>query len=171
MVAGELGVRYRPVSNVELWVYGEYVHDFDQLMWVENPDDTTTIFAKKDQDIFRLDATASIVFHPDLSLQLSAQGLLTGLDYRDYRAYLGRGRYGDPRSGFDHDYNYSALNSTLLLRWEYRPGSALYMVWTRAREEVDDAVNNFNLSRDFDRFYSSGGDNTFLIKASYWMNI
>jgi len=168
---GELGVRYRPMSNVELWVYSEYVHDFDQLMWVENPDDSTTIFAEKDQDIFRLDATASIVFHPNLSLQLSSQGLLTGLDYRNYREYLGRGRYGDPQSGFDHDYNYSVLNSTFLVRWEYMPGSTLYVVWTRARQEVDDTVNDLDLSRDFERFYSGGGDNVFLIKASYWVNI
>jgi hypothetical protein len=36
---------------------------------------------------------------------------------------------------------------------------------------VDDAVNDLDLSRDFERFYSSGGDNVFLIKASYWLNI
>ena len=169
--AGEVGVRYRPAGNMEFWVHGEYTHDFDQLMWVENPDDETTIFADKDQNIFELDASASIVFHPNLSLQLSAQGLLTGLDYRNYRPYLGGGRYGSPQSDFDHDYNYSALNSTLLLRWEYRPGSTLYLVWTRAREEEDDTVNDLALSRDFERFYSSGGENVFLIKASYWMNI
>lgn len=169
--AGEVGVRYRPVSNMEFWIHGEYTHDFDQLMWVENPDDETTIFADKDQNIFEMDASASIVFRPNISLQLSAQGLLTGLDYRNYRPYLGSGRYGPLQSEYDHDYNYSALNSTLLLRWEYRPGSTLYLVWTRAREEVDDTVSDLNLSRDFERFYSRGGENVFLIKASYWMNI
>jgi hypothetical protein len=169
--AGEVGVRYRPVSNMEFWVHGEYTHDFDQLMWVENPDEETTIFADKDQNIFELEASASVVFRPNLSLQLSTQGLLTGLDYRDYRPYLGGGRYGPLQVGYDHDYNYSALNSTLLLRWEYRPGSTLYLVWTRAREEVDEAVNDLNLSRDFERFYSGGGENVFLVKVSYWMNM
>jgi hypothetical protein len=156
---------------MEFWVHGEYTHDFDQLMWVENPDDETTIFADKDQDIFELDASASIVFHPNLSLQLSARGLLTGLNYRNYRPYLGGGRYGSNQSEYDHDYNYSALNSTLLLRWEYRPGSTLYLVWTRAREETDATANDLVLSRDLERWYSSGGENVFLVKASYWMNI
>ncbi len=169
--AGEALVRYRPAGNMEFSVHGEYTHDFDQLMWVENPDEETTIFADKDQNILELDASASIVFHPNLSLQLSTQGLLTGLDYRNYRPYLGGGRYGSPQSGFDHDYNYSALNSTLLLRWEYRPGSTLYLVWTRAREEVDETVNDLDLSRDLERFYASGGENVFLVKASYWLNI
>ncbi len=169
--SGELLVRHRPASNMEFWIHGEYTHDFDQLMWVENPDDSTTIFADKDQNIFNLSASASIVFHPNLSLQLSAQGLLTGLDYRNYRPYLGEGRYGPWQYDIDHDYNYSALNSTLLLRWEFLPGSTLYLVWTRSRQEVDETVNDLDIGRDFERFYSSGGDNVFLIKASYWMSI
>jgi hypothetical protein len=111
---GEMLVKYRPISNMEFYIHGEYVHDFDQLMWVKNPDDTTTIFADKDQNIFYLDASASIVFRNNLSCQLSASGLLTGLNYYNYRPYLGNNHYGYPQSGFDHDYNYSALNSTLL---------------------------------------------------------
>ena len=164
-------VRWRPASNMEFELHGEFTHDFNQLMWVENPDDETTIFADKDQNIFNLDASASVVFNPNLSCQLSAQGLLTGLDYRDYRPYLGGGRYGAVQSGFEHDCNYSALNSTFLMRWEYRPGSTLYLVWTRAREETDESVNDLDFSRDFRRFFSGGAENVFLIKLSYWMNV
>jgi hypothetical protein len=69
------------------------------------------------------------------------------------------------------DYNYSSLNSTLVMRWEYLSGSTLYFVWTRSRPEVDDTVNDLNLSRDFDRFFSAGASNIFLVKASYWLNI
>ena len=156
---------------MEFLLYGEYVHDFGQLMWVENPDDATTIFADKDQDIFSLTATAGVVFRRNLSCQLSARGLMSGLDYRNYRPYLGNGRYGANQSGFDHDYNYSALNSTLLLRWEYLPGSTMYLVWTRAHSEVDDTVNTLKFTRDFKRFFSGGGDNLFLIKLSYWLNV
>ena len=167
----EFLVRYRPVGNIEFTAHTEYTHDFDQLMWVENPDDTTTIFAEKDQNIFNLNLCASVVVSRNLSIQLSAQGLLTGLDYYDYRPYLGGGRYGDCQDGYNHDYNYSALNSTFLIRWEYLPSSTLYLVWTRSREEVDDAVNNLNFDRDFNRFFSSGSNNVFLAKASHWMNI
>jgi hypothetical protein len=104
-------------------------------------------------------------------MQLSAQGLLTGLDYYDYRPYLGGNSYGELQNGYNNDYNYSALNSTFLIRWEYLPGSTLYLVWTRALEEVDRAVNDLDMSRDFNRLFSGRGENVFVIKASHWMNI
>ena len=111
-----------------------------------------------------------------LSCQLSANGLLAGLDYENYRLYEGNNQYSAPGDYGDiaapnSDYNYSSLNSTLLMRWEYLPGSTLYFVWTRSRPEVDDTVNDLNLSRDFDRFFSAGASNIFLVKASYWLNI
>jgi hypothetical protein len=152
-------------------VHGDYTHDPSQLYWVENPDDDTTIFADKDQDIFNLNASTSIVFSPTLSCQLSGQGLLTGLDYRNYRPYLGDGCYGPCETGYNHDYHYTALNSTFLLRWEYMPGSTLYLVWTRMRSEVDDSLNNLDMTRDFDRFFTGDAENVFLIKTSYWFSI
>ena len=118
------------------------------------------------------DILENLPFGP-LSCQLSAEGLISGLDYKNYRPYLGGNNYGSPlaESEMNHDYNYSALNSTLLVRWEYNPGSTLYLVWTRSRSEVDDTINDLDLSRDFDRFFSAGSENLFLIKASYWLNI
>jgi len=74
-------------------------------------------------------------------------------------------------NNINHDYNYSALNSTLLIRWEYNPGSTIYLVWTRSRSQNDDRFNDLDFSRDFDRFFSAGSENIFLIKASYWMNM
>jgi hypothetical protein len=88
------------------------------------------------------------------------------------------GNYGnfvsDPVSNYYegiYDRNYSALNSTLLIRWEYNPGSTLYLVWTRSRGEVDYSVNDLDISRDFRRLFSGNAYNVFLIKSSYWMNI
>jgi len=163
----ELLFRYRPVANAAFEVHGEFTHDFDQLSWVTNPDEETTIFAYRDQDIFTLDASADWVFHRDLSCQLSARGLLTSLDHHDYRPYLGGGRYGDAVGGYDADYLYSALNSTFLLRWEYRPGSTLYAVWTRALSDADGSVNQLDVGRDIDRWFNGDSENLFLVKVSY----
>jgi hypothetical protein len=164
---GEFLVRYRPLSYMEFSAHTRYTHDFGQLSWVENPDEATTIFATRDQDIVSLDVTAGVMLSRDLSCQLSAQGLLSGLDYHDYRPYLGDGAYGPLQEGYDHDYKYSALNSTLLVRWEYQPGSTLYLVWTRAHDEVDDAATALVPGRDAERWFSDDGRNLFLIKASY----
>jgi len=36
------------------------------------------------------------------------------------------------------DFDYREFNSTLVLRWEYRPGSLFYLVWSQAR--LDDTL-------------------------------
>jgi len=178
----QLLFRYRPASNMEFWVHGDYTHDPAQLAWIDNPDDDAgniyVLFADRDQDIFHLTASASIMFNRDLSFQLSARGLMAGIDHHRHREYLGGTSYGDvwthrssPAPFPEADYNWSALNSTALLRWEYNPGSTLYLVWTRSRPEYDPSCNDLKFNRDFSRWFSAGAENVFLIKASYWLNV
>ena len=169
--ANYVGVEFRPRGDMEFELGTNIVRNFGATRWVENPDDETTMFADLDKDQVSLHASASMMFHKNLSCQLSAQGLISGLDYRNYCPYLGNGNYGPTETGYDHDFNWSSLNSTLLVRWEYRPGSTLYMVWTRSKSDYDDSVNDLDISRDFDKFFSTGSTNVFLVKASYWLNM
>jgi len=169
--ANYVGMEIRPRSDMEFSLGTNIVRNFGTTRWVENPDEETTLFADLDKDQVSLHASAGMMIHKNLSCQLSAQGLISGLDYRNYRPYLGNGIYGPTESSYDHDFNWSSLNSTLLVRWEYRPGSTLYMVWTRSKSDYDDSVNNLDISRDFDRFFSAGSTNVFLVKASYRINM
>lgn len=162
-------VTYRPVSNMEFELGTNYIRSFNQIIWVTNQGDSS-IFADMDQDELVLRLTASIVFTRDLSCQLSGQGYISGINYENYRRYLGGYDYA-PYVMDEEDFNYSALNSTFILRWEYRPGSTLYVVWTRAMLESDDTINNLDLSRDLKNLFSGDAENVFLIKASYWWNL
>lgn len=66
------------------------------------------------------------------------------------------------------DFNFRSLRGSAVFRWEYRPGSALYFVWTQQR--ADQApLGNFNFSRDRTALFSAHPDNVFLIKASWWL--
>lgn len=168
--ANYVGVTLRPRSNIELSTGMNYKRNRDVLRWVANDGDKS-IFAKLKNDEIYLDASANMVLNRNLSIQLSAQGLASGLDYSNYRYYYGGMNYSNPLSGINSDYNYSEMNSTFLIRWEYRPGSALYLVWTRSRPDYDPTVNNLEMSRDIRRLFSANAQNIFLIKASYWMNI
>jgi hypothetical protein len=105
--------------------------------------------------------------------------LITGLDHQNYRRYIGHESYRpldgiatveDLEDGFD--YSYRAFNSTMVLRWEYRPGSTLYVVWTQARSGVG-AYNDLDFQRDVGQLFSSDadGENVFLVKMNYWFNI
>jgi hypothetical protein len=170
------GVTLRPRSNLQFGLSADYHQYIKATRWVRNvrdsaAADTRSIFGDLDQDYFSFSLSTSILLRRNLSVQLSGEGLISGLDYAGYRYYLGEKQYSDPLTGINTDYNYAALNSMLLVRWEYIPGSTLYLVWTRARDEVDPSLNNLVFSRDFDRLLSSGGGNVFLIKTSYWLNI
>jgi len=105
--------------------------------------------------------------------------LISSVDHNNYRRYIGNESYR-PLDGItseeeieeDNDYTYRAFNSTIVLRWEYRPGSTLYVVWTQARQGIG-ADNELDFTRDIDRLFSRDayGENVFLIKANYWFNI
>jgi hypothetical protein len=184
-----LVLRYKPTSNFNLWTELDYVHDYNQLKWVDNDPEVDgaeteeVLFAEKDQDLFQLEFGASLTLTTALSLQFSAQGLSSGLDYHDYRPWRGEDNYGDEIAesilGSTYDYQYSALNSMFMMRWEFKPGSTLYAVWTRARWEYEPGTTGLRWDRDFGRFLNGtpSGDqigdlgNVFLLKLNYWMNI
>ena len=45
-------------------------------------------------------------------------------------------RYAPFAYGGSPDFNYKSFRTTNVLRWEYRPGSTLFVVWQQGREEV-----------------------------------
>lgn len=65
------------------------------------------------------------------------------------------------------DFSYKALVGTAVLRWEFRPGSTLYLVWTRnGSDEQNPGVFNFN--RDIKNLFKAESDNVFAVKLTYW---
>jgi len=56
-----------------------------------------------------------------------------------------------------------------VLRWEYRPGSALFLVWSQARDEESSAAD-FSVGRQARDLWRTAGKNVLLIKASYWLS-
>ncbi|MFH2056189.1 MAG: DUF5916 domain-containing protein [bacterium] len=172
------GVSVRPRTNMEFEAGVNVLRYFNNTRWVDSLVDPGSgqevpIFADLDQDMITGRLTASITLRTNLSWQISGSLLMSGLDYRDYRRYLGGDDYGeldDIALDGEYDFNYVAVNSTMILRWEYLPGSTLYFVWTRAQQDSGD-YNNLDVSRDLETAFSSDAENIWLIKASYWWNI
>jgi hypothetical protein len=66
------------------------------------------------------------------------------------------------------NFNFVSLRGNAVLRWEYTPGSTLYVVWTQSRSDnITDGA--FNMGSSFDRLSISAPDNIFMIKLSYWL--
>ena len=65
------------------------------------------------------------------------------------------------------DFTYRALQGNAVFRWEYRPGSVLFLVWQQQREgEIGDGF--FNFGRDMVDIFDPKPTNIFLVKLSYW---
>jgi hypothetical protein len=70
----------------------------------------------------------------------------------------------------DRDFNFRSLVGNAVLRWEYRPGSTLFLVWQR-RQSAFANVGDFDLSRDWDGLWGVPADDVFIIKLNYWLGL
>ena len=68
----------------------------------------------------------------------------------------------------NQNFNIRSLRGTGVLRWEYRPGSTLYFVWTQERNGFDQ-FGDFNFSRDRSALFRDRPTNIFQIKGTYWI--
>jgi hypothetical protein len=66
----------------------------------------------------------------------------------------------------DPDFNFAQLNSNLVLRWQYRPGSTLHVVWGSGRTRAGDD-GRLRLGDDVRALLDSRGTNVLLVKLAY----
>ena len=72
---------------------------------------------------------------------------------------------------FDNpDFSFREFRSNLVARWEYRPGSTLYLVWGHNRSGMD---NTYNPALDYNigELYGVPATNVFMVKMSFWLGI
>jgi hypothetical protein len=67
-------------------------------------------------------------------------------------------------------FNFKQFRSNTVLRWEYKPGSTIFLVWTQGREGFDPAYGNRTFGGDFRDLFTRHANNTFLIKVSHWFD-
>ena len=67
------------------------------------------------------------------------------------------------------NFNVHSLRGNAVLRWEYRPGSALFLVWQQERNGVEE-IFNFEARRDVGAIFRERPSNIFLIKGVYWLS-
>jgi hypothetical protein len=68
----------------------------------------------------------------------------------------------------DPNFTARSLRGTAVLRWEYRPGSTMFFVWTQQRSGGD-SFGDFQFRRDYNALLGDRPDNVFLVKATYWV--
>lgn len=80
---------------------------------------------------------------------------------------------GDGATDFrfeDRDFNVRSLRLNAVLRWEYRPGSTVFLVWQQGRRGSLNA-GTFDVGRDVGDLLRLPAENTFILKFNYWLGL
>ena len=136
-----------------------------------------SIFGERDTRSVDLTVRSTVTFTPTLSLQLFGQLFTARGRFQNFQLHVNQ----DQLVAFDNypkrdEFAFSRLQSNVVLRWEYRPGSSLFLVWTHGRR-AEDAFNPLapDASSPYDNSFNDQFDNTFdifpqnvfLIKLNY----
>jgi hypothetical protein len=169
----------RPVSNIQLSVSPSFTRSHDHTQYVTafgDPAATQTygqryIFADLEQHSFELATRADWTLSSHLSFQLYLQPFIASGDFHDYHA-LAAARTRDyvPYAGIpsDPDFNFRSVRGSAVVRWEFRPGSALYVVWNENRADLE-PIGDFSINRDLRAIPTAPSHDVFLVKLSYWL--
>jgi hypothetical protein len=169
----------RPRSNLQLSAGPSVTRQHDHTQYVTalaDPSATLTygqryVFADLEQRTFALETRADWTLTSRLSFQLYLQPFIASGDYHDYHALAAaRTRDYTPYAwtGSDPDFNFRSVRGSAVLRWEFRPGSALYVAWNENRADVA-PFGDFRLRRDLRAIPTAPSHDVFLVKFSYWL--
>jgi len=152
------------------------------------------LMGRLDQQVLAATCRVTVNFTPALSLSYYGGPFVTTGRYNDFKVVAHpraaavaerfdrvaltptlagplTGEYGGaPLELSNPDFNWREFKSNLVLRWEYRPGSFIYGVWSQYRSDAAE-IGGFAAGRQYERLFSAHPDNTLLLKVSYWFSI
>ena len=153
------------------------------------------VFSRIDRTTLSGELRADYAFSPDLSLELFAQPFAASGDYYEFGELARPGdrrlrRYGEGDSRIvgredgtlrveqggerftvpEPDFNLFSFRSTAVLRWQWRPGSTVYLAWQQDRRErrgIGTAVGPGGWIEPFD----ATGNQAVTAKMTYWLQL
>lgn len=192
--ASQLGYRLRP--NLLLSFQPTYQKDIDDLQYLTEIDraagDKTYLLGKVDNRNLGFAFTVDFALTPEFTIQYYGSPFVSIAKYSRFKeiaspldkVYGNRFTILTPQKDglnyhFDDnndgitdysianpDFNFQQFRSNLVLRWEYKVGSTIYLVWTQQRTNMQQA-GLFNFNAGYNNMFSIFPNNIFMIKFSY----
>ena len=136
------------------------------------------VFGSRDTRNFNMSMRANVILNPKLSLQIYSQLFAARGRYDDFTLLANPDELRDFPYPRRRDFSLESFQANVVLRWEYRPGSTLFVVWTQSRNlsEAESLLRSGGLP--ISPFNRTTGDqlrdtfgvfpnNAFLIKLNY----
>jgi hypothetical protein len=153
------------------------------------------VFAFIDRSTMSMEYRLGLTLKPDVNLDTYAEPFAASGHYHDYGELLEPGsrerlKYGTNGTTLTinpdgsqvataggstinlryRDFNTLSFRSNVVLRWEWRTGSTLYVVWQQDRAGTEMIGTRVNVGDAF-RSVTAPGPNIFLIKTSFWIPV
>ncbi|MEO8681255.1 MAG: DUF5916 domain-containing protein [Vicinamibacterales bacterium] len=153
------------------------------------------IFAFIDRSTVSMQFRLGLTIKPDMNLDVYAEPFAASGHYYDYGELLAPGsrdriKYGTEGTGLtilpdgtqivtagdstfalrNRDFNALSFRSNVVLRWEWRAGSTLYVVWQQNKSESETNPAYVDV-RDTFRSITAPGANIFVVKTSVWLPV
>ncbi|HEY6209334.1 MAG TPA: DUF5916 domain-containing protein [Gemmatimonadales bacterium] len=174
---GNTQITFRVASQVKTSVTLSATHNVNDIQPHGTITDSAGVhftFAHLNQKTLSLTGRIDYTLSTVLTLQLYAQPFISKGTYSSLRelADPNAPSFGDrykPYAATADGFNDKEFNSTAVLRWEYRPGSTLFVVWTQGRSDYSPLEGSRSFAGNFRDLFGLHPNNTFLVKASYWI--
>jgi hypothetical protein len=154
----------------------------DHTQWIENgarPDGSTRhVFAHLDQWTRSASVRVNYTARPNLTVQLYGEPFLSSGDYSDFRevsatpeaeSYDARFVAYAPAASTSRGFHSQQLRTNLVVRWEYLPGSTLFLAWAHGRQ-ASGGPTELSWQSEVDDLFELHPDNTFMIKVAHWLS-
>ena len=138
------------------------------------------VMGRMHQQTYGLTFRAKANLSPDLSIQFYGAPFTSTARYDAFKLaadtrskrYEDRFRMmGEGELDFRNpDFRFNEFRSNLVVRWEYRPGSTLYVVWEHSRS-ANEAGYSPGWGQNLDRIVGIPAVNTFMVKLNYWFGL
>ncbi|MBX6364563.1 MAG: hypothetical protein IRZ00_11910, partial [Gemmatimonadetes bacterium] len=174
---------FRLSTRLQASLGASITHNVDDAQWYGNFTDavgaTHYTFAHLDQRTVSFSTRLSYAASPTLTFDIYAEPFTSTGRYSRIRelsddprapAYGDRFRPYTPPDGNATGFDFRQLRSNAVLRWEYSPGSTLYVVWTHARDGADGVASDRSWRQEYSDLFSLHPANTFLVKVAYWFS-
>jgi hypothetical protein len=172
----EPGITIRPSSRFDITFSPEYYASENDRQYVDEINGSYILANLKRETLF-ITTRFNFTITPNMTLQFYGMPYVTAGKYTDYREVVTphAENYDDRFAPYDYsdnlDFNFKEFNSNLVFRWEYSPGSTLFLVWSRGASDFEEEYGRFEPGRDLGNLFSTAGDNTFLIKINKWFSM
>ena len=168
------GVEWKPSAAFSLKFTPGYERVYEDAQYVTSKSDPSSatygrryIFATLDQRTASAAFRINWTFTPHLSFQSYVEPFVSTGAYMDFKYLAAPETYEFVPTTYSGNVNFTvrSLNGDAVLRWEYRPGSTIYAVWTQERSEYIESAS----ALDPDRPPNGTPQNVFLLKATWYL--